>query len=383
MTDGTSKKATQGQIGLWHALPFWVSLGILPIVWIAATHGQWTILLVPLSTWFLFTILDRVMGLDLRNIAIETSEQSLYWHRLITIVWAPLQALTIFGVIGFMVRSGHLATWEMYGVAFGIGVVSGTIGIVYAHELMHQKNRLERWMGDLLMTMALYGHFRSEHLLVHHIHVGTPRDPVTARYNESFHRFFPRVLQQSLASSWRAEKAMLARKGLPVWDRSNPFWRYIALDLGWLFLALLVGGWTGVLLFVFQAFVAIWQLELVNYVEHYGLTRKHLGSGKYEPQRPHHSWNAAQLASNRLLINLQRHSDHHYNPNRRFPLLKTYGSEAAPQLPYGYPLMTTIALIPPLWRRLMNPKVRQWRAQFYPEITDWRPYTKAANPLQG
>lgn len=366
-----------------HALPFWVSLAIVPVVWIAAVHGGWTVLLVPLATWMLFAILDRLTGLDLRNAVPDTPDADVFWHRAITIVWAPVQFITVFGVIGFMVRSGHLATWEMFAVAFGLGVLSGTIGIVYAHELMHQKSRLERWLADVLMTMTLYGHFRSEHLLVHHRYVGTPRDPVTARYNESFHRFFPRVLRQSLISSWRAEKAMLARKGRPAWDRSNPFWRYIALDLLWLLLAMILGGWIGVLLFVTQAFVAIWQLELVNYVEHYGLTRKHLGDGKYEAQKPHHSWNAAHMASNRLLINLQRHSDHHYHPNRRFPLLQTYSEDEAPQLPFGYPVMTTMALIPPLWRRRMNPMVRRWRAQFYPEITDWRPYNKATNPMPG
>lgn len=364
-----------------HALPFWVSLAVLPTAWIAAFYGGWTILLIPLSTWVAFAALDGLFGLDLDNPDPATTDHALVWHRLVTLIWPPLQFVTIFGLIGIMVRVGHLERWEMIAVAAGIGVITGTIGIVYAHELMHQKNRTERWLGDLLMCMALYGHFRSEHLLVHHRHVGTPRDAVTARYNESFHRFFPRVLRQSLASSWAAEKAMLDRKGLPVWDRSNPFWRYISLDLGFLFLALILGGWLGVTLFLVQAFVAIWQLELVNYVEHYGLTRKHLGDGKYEPQKPHHSWNAAHLASNRLLINLQRHSDHHYHPDRRFPLLQTYDASEAPQLPFGYPVMTTAALLPPLWRRWMNPKVRHWRAQFYPEITDWRPYNKGQNPL--
>jgi alkane 1-monooxygenase len=192
--------------------------------------------------------------------------------------------------------------------------------------------------------------------------------------------FFPRVLWQCLASSWQAEKAMLARKGLPGWDRSNPFWRYLSLDLAFLFLALIVGGWLGLMLFLFQAFVAIWQLELVNYVEHYGLTRKHLGGGRYEPQCPHHSWNAAHLSSNRLLINLQRHSDHHTKPDRNYPLLQTYGADDAPQLPFGYSVMTLIALLPPLWRRMMNPKVQHWRKTFYPEITDWRAYSAATNP---
>ena len=145
-------------------------------------------------------------------------------------------------------------------------------------------------------------------------------------------------------------------------------------------LATLVGGWIGLLLFLWQAFVAVWQLELVNYVEHYALTRQHLGGGKYEHVKPHHSWNAAHKASNWLLINLQRHSDHHYKPDRRFPLLQNFTEDEAPQLPYGYPVMTMAAMIPPVWRRVMNPRVRRWRDMYYPEITDWKPYNKALNP---
>ena len=123
-----------------------------------------------------------------------------------------------------MPRTG-LGLWERAGVFFGAGVMSGTVGIVYAHELLHQKGRIERFLGDLLLGMVLYGHFRSEHLLVHHILVGTPRDPVTARYNEGFHRFYPRVLWQSLRSAFRAERERLARGGLAWWHQRNPFWR--------------------------------------------------------------------------------------------------------------------------------------------------------------
>jgi alkane 1-monooxygenase len=351
--------------------PFWASLALVPLAWLGAIHGGWTILLLPIATWWLFSVLDFVTGLNLENADPDTADRDLFWYRLVTVIWVPVQALTLFGLVGYVTATDHLSGLEKIGVFFGMGILSGTVGIVYAHELLHQKNRWERWLGDILMALALYGHFRSEHLLVHHRYVATPRDAVTARYNEGFHRFFARVLPECLVSAFRAERDMLARKGLPWWDRSNPFWRYATLQAGFILLALLIGGWAGVGLFLFQAIVAIWQLELVNYVEHYGLVRKPLGNGKYEPMRPCHSWNAAHRASNWLLINLQRHADHHAKPDRRFPLLQNHGPDESPQLPYGYPVMTLMALVPPLWRRVMNPRVRKWRAMFYPEITDW------------
>jgi alkane 1-monooxygenase len=136
-------------------------------------------------------------------------------------------------------------------------------------------------------------------------------------------------------------------------------------------LALALGGLGGLGLFVLQAGIAVWQLELVNYVEHYGLSRRLLENGRYEPVRPHHSWNADHRASNWMLINLQRHSDHHYKPGRRYPVLQTYAETEAPQLPFGYPVMTILAMVPPAFHRVMDPRVRAWRQRFYPDIEDW------------
>ena len=372
------------QVARWHrALPFWMPLLLVPVAILGAVQGGWTVILLPVVTWYFFSALDAVLGLDLDNADPQTGEENLGWYKAITLIWAPLQFCLLFGMIWYVTGPGdaHLSALETIVLFFGVGVITGTVGINYSHELMHQKDRGERFLGDVLLAMVLYSHFRSEHLLVHHRHVGTPRDPVTARYNEGFHRFFPRVLIGSLKSSFRAERAMLARKGRPWTDRSNPFFRYWALEGSMLLLAALLGGWQGLLLFLWQAGTAIWQLELVNYVEHYGLTRKHLGGGKYEHVKPRHSWNAAHKASNWLLINLQRHSDHHYKPDRRFPLLQTYPEDEAPQMPYGYPIMTMAAMVPKIWRRVMNPRVRRWRQMYYPEITDWRPYDKAINPM--
>ncbi|NEK22676.1 alkane 1-monooxygenase [Sulfitobacter sp. JBTF-M27] len=363
------------------ALPFWLSLGLIPLALLAAIQGGWTIALLPLVTWFLFSLLDAVLGLNLENADLNATESDMFWYRLVTLVWVPAQAITVFGLIWYVPQAEHLSTFERIALFFGIGVISGTIGINYSHELMHQKNKLERGLADILLAMVLYSHFRSEHLLVHHRYVATPRDPVTAHYNEGFHRFYPRVLRQSLHSAFKAEADMLKRKNLPWTDLSNPFFKYWALQGGFLILALILGGWSGLVLFLVQVGVAIWQLELVNYIEHYGLTRKHLGDGKYEHVQPRHSWNAAHKASNWLLINLQRHSDHHYKPDRRFPVLQNYAPEDAPQLPFGYPVMTIAAMVPPIWRRMMNPRVRRWRQMYYPEITDWSDYNKRCTPM--
>ena len=364
-----------------NALPFCVSYILVPLAWITAIYGGWTVVLLPVVTWYMFSALDFAVGLNTDNADLETTEDDLKWYRAITSAWAPVQFIMLCSLLWYVPAANHLNTFEKVAVFFGVGVITGTVGINYSHELMHQKDKMERWFADVLLAMVLYSHFRSEHLLVHHRYVATPRDPVTARMGESFYRFYPRVLRQCFLSAWDAEKSMLARKGLPATDMANPFWKYGYLQFVFVLLAYALGGWAGIGLFLVQAGVAIWQLELVNYIEHYGLTRKHLGDGKYEHVKPQHSWNAAHKASNWLLINLQRHSDHHYKPSRRFPILQNYTEAEAPQLPYGYPVMTIAAMIPRVWTRMMNPRVQKWREMYYPEITDWSAYNKASNPL--
>ena len=225
------------------ALPFWLSMLLIPVAWIGAVFGGWTVLLLPLLTWYLFALLDRLTGLNLDNADPDTPESDLYWYKLLTTLWVPAQVLTLFGLIWYVTHTGHLSTLEKLVLFFGVGVLTGTIGINYSHELMHQKSRFERALADLLLAMVLYSHFRSEHLLVHHRYVGTARDPVTARFNEGFHRFYPRVLRESLISAFEAEKAMLARKDLPWTHPSNPFFRYWGLQLLMLALAFGLGGW--------------------------------------------------------------------------------------------------------------------------------------------
>jgi alkane 1-monooxygenase len=227
------------------ALPFWISFLLIPAVWLSAVVGGWWVLIIPVLAWYLFSALDVVGGLNLENVDPDTADEHLSLYVLLTSLWVPIQFLTIFGLIYYAGQAEHLGTWEKIGLFFSVGAATGTIGINYSHELMHQKNKRERFLGDALLAMVLYSHFRSEHLLVHHRYVGTPRDPVTARYGEGFHRYFPRVLRQCWHSAFGAEKAMLARKDLPWTDLSNPFFRYWALQVGFIMLAFYLVVWQG------------------------------------------------------------------------------------------------------------------------------------------
>ena len=210
------------------ALPFWVSLTLVPVAWIGAIYGGWTLALLPIYAWGAFSVLDKAIGIDPRNPDIETPETDIRWHQLITTIWPFVQFATTFGLLAYATSADHLSSTERVALFFGVGLMNGTIGLVYAHELIHRSSRLGRFLGDMQLAMVLYGHYRSEHLLVHHRYVATPRDPVSARFREHFWKFYPRVLVQSLLSSFNAEKAILARRERPVWHWSNPFWRYVS-----------------------------------------------------------------------------------------------------------------------------------------------------------
>lgn len=364
-----------------HAAPFWMSLILAVLAIVGATLGGWYIILLPLYAMVISSIIDRIIGDNKDNPDPNISTDRLFWHELITKIWFPVQFVFVYFAIAAATRFDHLSTSESIYLMMSVGVATGGVGIVYAHELIHQRNKLERTLGDALLAMVLYGHFRTSHILIHHRYVGTPADQVTARYNEGFHRFLWRVLTKGFLASWRMEASRLAKRERSLWHTSNPFWRYFGWGLAFWALAGIIGGWFGLVLFVVQVAVAVLFLELTNYVEHYGLVREYLGDGKYENVKPRHSWNSARRFTNYLLINLQRHSDHHYKPDRRYPLLQTYEPNEAPELPFGYPLLAAIAMVPPIWRRMMNPRVRKWRADHYPHIKDWTSYKTASNPM--
>jgi alkane 1-monooxygenase len=306
----------------------------------------------PLLVFAIFPLLDLLIGMDAANppdSVIKWLEADRY-YRWCTYLFIPIQyAGLIFAC--WLWSSGKLSTVDAVGLTLTVAMVSG-IAINTAHELGHKRERLERWLSRVALAQSGYGHFFIEHNRGHHVRVATPEDPASARLGESFYAFLPRTVVGSLRSAWGLERTRLARMGRSQWMLRNDILGAWAMTVV-LFTALVVAFGPVVLPFLLaQAVLGFSLLEVVNYLEHYGLLRQKREDGRYERTRAEHSWNSNNVASNVLLYHLQRHSDHHANPIRRYQALRHV--EEAPQLPTGYAGMIVLAAIPPLWRRVMD-----------------------------
>jgi len=247
-------------------------------------------------------------------------------------------------------------------VSISVGIITGGIGITVAHELIHKNSVLEQNLGKVLLASVMYLHFYPEHLLGHHKRVATKEDPATSRYGESLYQFLPRTIIYSYISAWKIESKRMQKSNLPFISWSNVMIQEIVYALATVSVLYFTLGKLAVLFWVLQSFVAILMLEVINYVEHYGLQRKENG-GSYERVTPFHSWNADHWASNYFLFKLQRHADHHTWPYRRYQTLRNW--DFSPQLPTGYSGMILLALFPPLYFSVMNPKVERYNSMYH------------------
>jgi len=309
----------------------------------------------PLFVFGVIPLLDLIVGLDPNNPPdefLESLENDRY-YRWITYAFIPLQYVCVIWTAWMLTRPGYDVA-DRIGMALSAGMVAG-IAINTAHELGHKKEKHERWLSRVALAHTFYGHFFIEHNRGHHVRVATPEDPASARLGESVWRFFPRTVAGSLTSAWGLEKRRLERRGKSPWTLRNDVLNAWAMSLLlWGGLALAFG--VGVLPYlVIQAVVGIWLLESVNYLEHYGMRRQRTERGRYERVNPSHSWNSNNIGTNVLLYHLQRHSDHHANPTRRYQALRDYPE--APVLPTGYAGMIVLTWVPAVWRRVMDKRV--------------------------
>jgi len=306
----------------------------------------------PILVFGIFSLLDVIVGTDAENppdSIIKWLEQDRY-YRWCTYAFIPIQyAGLVFAC--WLWAYGDLSTVDKVGLAFTMAMVSG-IAINTAHELGHKRASLERWLSKVALAQSGYGHFFIEHNRGHHVRVATPEDPASARLGESFWAFLPRTAWGSLRSSWDLESERLARTGSRPWTIKNDILNAWAMTLTLYVVLIALFGWVVLPYLLIQSVAGASLLEVVNYLEHYGLLRHRREDGRYELTRPEHSWNSNNVASNVLLYHLQRHSDHHANPTRRYQALRHM--DDAPQLPTGYAGMIVLAVVPPVWRRVMD-----------------------------
>ena len=244
---------------------------------------------------------------------------------------------------------------ELIGGILSVGILIGSSGINVAHELGHRQNKAEQLLSKILLLPALYIHFFIEHNRGHHRTVGTDDDPVSAKKGEIIYFFWIKAILGEYISAWKLEKERLLKLNQPVYSFSNEMIQYFFIQSIYLAGIYLFFNFNGLIVALISALIGILLLESINYIEHYGLRRKKMPTGFYEPVLPKHSWNSDHELGRIMLYELTRHSDHHYKSTRKYQILRHF--DDSPQLPMGYPAALLLSLVPPLWFRIMDKRL--------------------------
>ncbi len=319
--------------------------------------GSEAVLLLPLFFFYVVVpILDVLVGEDTSNPPEELVAQLSgdRYYRWLTWASVPLYFVTFLAAAWF-VGTQPLSLPGVLAVALAVGFYSGS-AITVGHELGHKKEKLERWLAKIVLAVPAYGHFWVEHNRGHHRDVATPEDPASSRFGETIYRFALREMPGALRRAWLLEKGRLERAGKSAWSlRENEILHSWAIAAALRVGVVLAFGPLLIPFLLVHDFLSWWGLTSANYIEHYGLLRRKGADGKYESPKPHHSWNSNHVVSNLLSFHLERHSDHHAHPTRRYQALRHF--EEVPTLPGGYSTMFLLAYVPPLWFKVMNPRV--------------------------
>ncbi len=329
---------------------------------ISITQHGWLTFATPLYAFFLVPLFELFVPVDEKNLSAAEEEMikndPIYDFLVYAIV--PLQWSMIILFL-FTIQDPTLTTLEIIGRTLSLGVGCGALGINVAHELGHRVNKSEQLMAKILLLSSLYMHFFIEHNRGHHKNVSTDEDPASSRYGESLYAFIPRSMIMGYLSAWKIEAKQMRKEGRSVLSIHNEMIQYQFIQAGLLVAIFLIFGLMPMLYFWIAATIGAISLEIVNYIEHYGLRRKKTGENSYERTMPIHSWNSSHVLGRLMLFELSRHSDHHYKASRKYQVLKHY--EEAPQMPTGYPGMMLLSTIPPLWFYVMHKRIDKLKAE--------------------
>lgn len=311
-----------------------------------------------LYAFALVPLLELVFKPNPENFDKQTEEQikNDAWYDNLLRLMLPLQIGILIYFLGDIQWNSY-DTVSLVGRISAMGLMCGVIGINVGHELGHRREKVDQLIAKLLLSTSLYVHFFTEHNYGHHRNVATPEDPASARYNENLYRFWIRSIIGSYYHAWLIQLQMLKGKKKGFFSGANSLLWWQIAQLLLLSAIYIVVGLKATLGFFAAAVFGMLLLETVNYIEHYGLSREKLSALRYEKAEPQHSWNSDHVVGRLLLFELSRHSDHHAHPHRKYQILKHH--DQSPQLPTGYPGMMLLSTIPPLWFRIMNPRIHQ------------------------
>lgn len=275
-------------------------------------------------------------------------------YRYVALSFVPV-LLVVTGLGVFKISKAPINMVEFAGLGLSTGIMNGIIGFTLAHEFIHRFNSVDRIAGHLLLLQNNYMHYSIEHIGGHHVYACTPKDPHTARLNESFYRFLPRAIVSTFRNACEIEYKILTRKKYSFIGPHNRILIFGTLQLLVASAVVLLAGWSGFLFLLLQSMMAITLLHLTNYLQHYGLMRQEITPGQFEKVNTHHAWNSPAGGEGLSLFQLEHHADHHMHPNRPYEQLLKH--EDSPVQPSGYSGMILLALIPPLWFRTMNHRI--------------------------
>ncbi len=323
-------------------------------IWYANTLSGWMIALGPIIVFGVHPLLDNLIRNNIAND--DGPERASFLN--VTLYILPI-AITLFlyhGVEKFMASESLL---EKILLMISMGTGTGGLGIVGAHELIHRPVAWQRGLGIYLMALVNYTHFRIEHVHGHHKYVSTPEDPASAPFGMTLYQFLPKTIKGSFMSAWNYEAKRVQRKSGLDKILSNRMYHYMLYFIVLSSLFFSIYGLNGLWAFYGQSAFAIFLLEVINYIEHYGLSRSKLSNGNWEPVREWHSWDCDYAVTNFSLFNIGKHSNHHAKASVEFPYLEN--KEDNPKLSFGYSTAVLLATVPPLWRLIMDPKVMDRR----------------------
>jgi alkane 1-monooxygenase len=330
------------------SIPIMAFLGLfLKGYWVWAT---------PIFSFVCIPVLELIFPVDEANLQpseVDNKLKQKIFDWLLYLNLPVVYGLLIYGL--FIASTVTLETYEFIGLIFSVGIALGVNGINVAHELGHRQSTNERFLGKALLLPSFYMHFYIEHNYGHHLNAATPEDPATAKYNQSVYSFWFTSTLRQYFSAWKIQNKLLKNNNRSFLSLKNDMLYYLVFQITYLIAVGLIFGLTALVFALFAGIVGFILLETVNYIEHYGLNRLKTKSGRYERVKAIHSWNSNHVIGRIILYELTRHSDHHYKSSKKYQILDCHTD--SPQMPYGYPTSMVLAMIPPLWFRIMNKRI--------------------------